>query len=266
MDRDTDARGSYGLFLNNQDRYVQTRQAGRSVILADQGTGTDTSTMPLIQVGNVPYDGSGPLKFANAEFAGIHVVCPSLDVTVENGSTLPIPSGAICQVTPTLVNTGEAQWLPGSAPSRGVILHTSAGDLPLPASLPPLQRTAMGPLTVTMGQSALVLSGRLKIVGRRRFWRGSEPDALAVDSTVTGSCAISLSPAAAISVPSSGATGTIKITDSGRMCLDGVNGPALDDVRLSRGLGQRHGHVYRRRPTTVPSGRRRSASGITHSR
>jgi hypothetical protein len=31
VDRDTDARGSYGLFLNNQDRYVQTRQGdGRS--------------------------------------------------------------------------------------------------------------------------------------------------------------------------------------------------------------------------------------------
>ena len=88
VDRDADARGSYGLFLNHQDRYVQTRQAGRSVILADPGTGTDTSTMPLIQVGNVPYEGSGPLKFANGEIAGIHVVCPSLDATVENGSHL----------------------------------------------------------------------------------------------------------------------------------------------------------------------------------
>ncbi len=94
VDRDTDARGSYGLFLNYQDRYVQSRQARQSVILADQGTGTDTSTMPLIQVGNVPYEGAGPLKFANAEIAGIHVVCPSLDVIVENGSTLTIPSGA----------------------------------------------------------------------------------------------------------------------------------------------------------------------------
>ena len=135
VDRDADARGSYGLFLNNQDRYVQSRQARQSVILTDQGTGTDTSTMPLVQVGNVPYDGSGPLKFANAEFAGIHVVCPSLDVTVENGSTLTIPAGATCQATPTLVNTGQAQWLPGSAPGRGVILHTNAGDLPLAASL-----------------------------------------------------------------------------------------------------------------------------------
>jgi hypothetical protein len=80
VDRDADARGSYGLFLNNQDRYVRTRQGGRSVILADEGTGSDTSSMPLIGVGNVTYDGSGPLKFANAEFGGIHVVCPSIDV------------------------------------------------------------------------------------------------------------------------------------------------------------------------------------------
>src|ERR1035438_3299957 len=55
VDRDTDARGSYGLFLNNYDSYVQTRQAGHSVVLADQVTGTDTSTMPPIQVGNTPY-------------------------------------------------------------------------------------------------------------------------------------------------------------------------------------------------------------------
>ena len=213
IDRDTDARGSYGLFLNNQDRYVQTRQAGRTVILADLGTGTDTSTMSLIQVGNAPYAGSGPLKFANAEIAGIHVVCPSLDVTVENGSTLVVPSGAICQATPTLVNTGEAQWLPGSAPSRGVILHTSASDLPLPASLRSLQKTAMGTLTFTMGQSATTLSGRLKIQGVGDFGELLNL-MLVVDSTVTGSCAISLIPAGAISAPAAGATGTIRITTS----------------------------------------------------
>ena len=76
VDRDTDARGSYGLFLNNQDRYVQARQAGQSVTLTDQGTGTDTSTMPMIQVGNVPYVGSGPLKFANANSAAFTSSAP----------------------------------------------------------------------------------------------------------------------------------------------------------------------------------------------
>ena len=70
VDRDADARGSYGLFLNNQDRYVQARQAGQSVVLADQGTGTDTSTMPLIQVGNVPYDGRGSAEIRQCRIRG----------------------------------------------------------------------------------------------------------------------------------------------------------------------------------------------------
>jgi uncharacterized protein (TIGR03437 family) len=167
--------------------------------------------MPLIQVGNLAYDGSAPLKFANGEFAGIHVVCPTVDAIVENGSALAIPSGVVCQVTPTLVNTGEARWLPGSAPGRGVMLHTNAGDIALAASLAPLERTAMGRLTVTMGQSAVALNGRLKIQGVGDFGEALNLT-LAVDSGVTGGCAISVSPAAAISAPSSGAAGTIQIT------------------------------------------------------
>jgi uncharacterized protein (TIGR03437 family) len=206
IDRDSDARGSYGVFRNYQDRYVETRQAGRSVVLADQGTGTDTSTMPLIQVGNVPYNGSGPLKFANGEIAGIHVVCPTVDATVENGSTLTLPSGAVCQVTPTVVNTGQAQWLPGSAASRGVTLHTSAGDVALSASVAPFQRTTLEPLTFTMGQSAATLTGRLKIAGVGDFGEFLNL------SFVTGACAISVSPAQAISAPVGGATGSFNVS------------------------------------------------------
>jgi hypothetical protein len=166
--------------------------------------------MPEIQVGNAPYNGSGPLKFANGEFGGIHVVCPNVDATVENGSTLAVSSGATCQVTPMLVNTGEAQWLPGAAPSRGVVLHTSAGDVALAESLAPLQRTSMGLLTVTMGQSPTSLTGRLNIMGLGDF--GESLNLTLVNSAVTGGCALSVSPAASISAASSGATGTIQIT------------------------------------------------------
>jgi hypothetical protein len=210
VDRDADARGSYGLFLNNQDAYLQVRQAGQTAVLADLGTGTDTSSIPLIQVGNAPYAGGGPLKFANGELAGMHVVCPSLDVTVENGSTVAVASGAACQVTPTLVNTGEAQWLPASAANGGVTLYTSAGDVPLAASLAPLQRTAMGPLTVTMGQSATALTGRLRIAGTGEFGEVLNLT-LSLDSTATGSCAISLS-GAPISAPASGAAAAVNVT------------------------------------------------------
>ena len=211
VDRDADARGSYGLFLNNQDAYLQVRQAGQTAVLADSGTGTDTSSMPLIQVGNAPYAGTGPLKFANGELAGMHVVCPSLDVTVENGSTVAVASGAACQVTPTLVNTGEAQWFPASAAIGGVTLHTSAGDVPLAASLAPLQRTAMGPLTVTMGQSATTLTGRLRIAGTGEFGEVLNLT-LSLDSTATGSCAISLSGGGPISAPAAGAAAAVNVT------------------------------------------------------
>lgn len=209
VDRDADARGSYGLLLNYQNQYLQARQSGRSVTLADQGTGTDTSTMPLVQVGNMPYSGSGPLKFANGEFGGLRVTCPSLDVTVENGSTLTVPAGAVCTVTPTLVNTGEAEWLPASAKNGGVILHTSAGDLPLATPLPSLQRATFGPVSVTVG-STTALAGRLRIPGVGDFGEVLNLT-LAVDSAAGGSCAISVTPAQSLAIPSSGASGTIEI-------------------------------------------------------
>jgi uncharacterized protein (TIGR03437 family) len=141
-------------------------------------------------------------------------VCPSLDVTVENGSTLPVAAGSACQIAPTLVNTGEAQWLPASA-SRGVVLRTSAGEVPLPASLPSLERTTMGPLAVTMGSSTLALTGRLRVSGVGDFGEVVNLT-LTPDPTVSGSCPVSLSPTGAVSVPSTGATGTIQIaTPSG---------------------------------------------------
>jgi hypothetical protein len=165
IDRDADARGDVGLFLRWQKDYVMARQAGNPVILRDNGTGADTSTMPLMQVGSVPYAGSGPLKYANAEFAGIHVQCPDLDITVENGAQVQVLAGSTCQLTPTLVNTGSATWVPAAQSNAGVVLHTNLGDLPVQNSLTYLQRIDMGPLRATVGQSNIDITGRLNIQG-----------------------------------------------------------------------------------------------------
>ena len=210
VDRDADARGSYGLFLNFENAYVAARQAGMSVTLADQGTGTDTSTMPLVQVGNPAYTGTGPLKFANAEFGGIRVVCPTLDVTVENASSVALPAGGTCQLTPTLVNTGAAQWLPASAAKGGVTLQTNAGNIGLGAALPSLARTAMGPLAITMGQSTMTWTGRMQIAGVGSFGETLNL-MLTVDSTSTGACALAFTPPAAISIPAAGGPGSIAV-------------------------------------------------------
>ncbi len=211
VDRDADARGSYQLFQQWQGAYAQARQAGQSVVLVDQGTGTDTATMLVIQVGNAPYAGMGPLKFANAELGGIRIVCPNLDVTLENGSSVPIPSGAACQVTPTLVNTGEARWLPASASKGGVTLHTNLGDAPLSAAVPSQQRTAMGPVAVTMGQVSMSMTGRLRTQGSADFGEVLNLS-LVPDSSGAGPCAISLSSNAPIAAPANGAAGSITIT------------------------------------------------------
>ena len=190
---------------------MQARQAGLSVALADAGTGTDTSTMPLVQVGDPPYAGTGPLKFANADVANIHVVCPTLDVTVENKAGATVPAGAVCQITPTLVNTGEAKWLATSAASRGVTLHTSAGDIPLGAALPSMQRTAMGPLTITMPASGMIVTGRMQIAGVGAFGEVFTLQ-LVTDVTLTRSSATTLSSTGPIVAPAAGVTGTIQVS------------------------------------------------------
>jgi uncharacterized protein (TIGR03437 family) len=169
VDRDGDARGQYGLFVNFQTQYVQAKQAGSPVVLKDAGTGTDTSSMPLVQIGNVPFTGTGPLKYANGEFAGIHMQCPAVDVQVENGASVQVTAGSACQLTPTLVNTGSASWLAASQPQGGVLLHTSAGDLPIQSTLPYLQRVSVGPLKVSVGQSNINITGRLNAQGVGTF-------------------------------------------------------------------------------------------------
>lgn len=168
VDRDADARGDVGIALQWQKDYVMARQAGSPVVLRDDGTGTDTSTVPLMQVGNVPYNGSGPLKYANGEFAGIHIQCPGLDTTVENGAQIQIPTAGACQVTPSLVNTGSATWLPTSQSKGGVILHTNLGDLSLPQPVPYLQSTTAGALQVSVTQTT-TLTGRLQVQGLGPF-------------------------------------------------------------------------------------------------
>src|ERR1017187_4422240 len=69
----------------------------------------------------------------------------------------------------------------------------------------------MGPLTVTIGQSATTLTGRLRIAGTGEFGEVLNLT-LSLDSTTTGSCAISLSGGGPISAPASGAAAAVNVT------------------------------------------------------
>ncbi len=210
VDRDADARGQYGLFLKWSDQYVSARESGRGLKLTDDGTGSDTATMPVVQVGNAPYAGAGPLKFANAEFGGMHVTCPGVDTIVENGAQVPVPSGAECQVTATMVNTGEATWLPTASSRGGVFLRTTAGNASLMTSLAALQRTALAPLQIKIDQGDVLLTGRMSIQGVGDF--GEVLRVMLVVAQDGAACAASITPGESVSAPAIGSTGTINVT------------------------------------------------------
>jgi hypothetical protein len=131
IDRDADARGQHGLYLRHGDRYLQARRSGRQVRLVTPATGRDTGGMDLIQVGNVPWEGAGPLKYANAE------------LTRDGNSVLA-------------VNTGEAAWTPASC-----VLRTNAGDVPLPCTVERYGTVRLGPLPSGATTARMVAQGRI---------------------------------------------------------------------------------------------------------
>ncbi len=171
IDRDADARGLYGLWERFGQEYVVARGAGRPVRLASPGSGTDTGTMPVVQVGNVPYNGSGPLKYANAEIAAVRISWEGGEKVVENGAEVELPVSQQYRLAVTLVNTGAAVWLPGNAPARpgACVLRTSAGDMPMPEQVPRFEKTTAPGIVVTLGSQAVEIAGRLAAEQRGPF-------------------------------------------------------------------------------------------------
>ncbi len=171
IDRDADARGLHGLWERSGDRFVYAREAGRRVLLVTPATCTDTAAMPRVQVGNVPYRGTGPLKYANAEIAALRVGWAGGERTVENGSELEVPGDTHYEVTVTLVNTGEAAWTPAGVPPRpgACLLRTTAGDAPLPEKTAPFSHIQIGPLRVYLRQQPFAITGRLTVHGLGPF-------------------------------------------------------------------------------------------------
>jgi len=171
IDRDADARGLYGMWEKAGPEYVRAREANRPVRLTTAGSGTNTATMPLVQVGNVPYTGRGPLKYANAEIARVRIEWAGGGKTVENGAQADLPAPGEYRLTVFLVNTGEAAWLPAAGADKegDCVLRTSAGGLPVSLEVPRFGTTATGPLTIAVPEGGAQLTGRMTALGRGSF-------------------------------------------------------------------------------------------------
>ena len=161
IDRDADARGMLALWQRLGNDYITARKHGRPVRLETAGTGKDTAGMPLVQVGNVPYRGAGPLKYVNAEITGVHVTWPGGEKRVENGAELDLPRGIDYSIAVQLLNTGEATWLPAASPAGDCRLHTGAGDARIDTNVERFAAATASPIRVHLGNDALELKGRL---------------------------------------------------------------------------------------------------------
>jgi hypothetical protein len=172
IDRDADARASFGIRENVTEEYLKAREAGRPVVFATAGTGTDTANMPLVQVGNVPYRGRGPLKFANAEIAGIRVTWQGGEALVENGAEVRVPAGQNVQMQVGLFNSGEAAWAGARTPQRpgDCFFRTDNGDrLAIPERVGMFGKSTAGPISRQVGQTAVEVTGRMEALERGPF-------------------------------------------------------------------------------------------------
>jgi len=134
IDRDANAVGySYLTMSPGREAYQKARSAGKNLGIKTAGTGTDSANTPLIAVGNVPYTGSNPPKYLNAEFNRISIRSADgkwIDV-VESGQTVEVATGQPVVMKASIGNLGEATWLaPGNhSGTGGVYLSSRTGDV-----------------------------------------------------------------------------------------------------------------------------------------
>jgi len=180
VDRDLHPRGYSQICARHEKEYVEAMLEGDSVALATEATGTNSADVPLVAVGNRPYNGHNPPKYLNAEFERFWVKVGDGEWReVENGAHLAVARGAQIVARAEVANTGQAAWLPPGDPraaSGGAIylVSTRKSDLPVRAPLrvevPPLSDASFEDFAIA---SDFVKSAHVEIeveaAGRARF-------------------------------------------------------------------------------------------------
>ncbi|MCE5200380.1 MAG: hypothetical protein ABFD54_10785 [Armatimonadota bacterium] len=125
IDRDLYASGYAGMYDAYSAQFADSLANGRGAGLRTAGTKTTSSDAPLTLVGNVPYEGHGPLKYLNAEFNRLKINSK----LVNSGDSVEIKPGDPIIISASVGNTGEATWLAkGVNQTGGVCLLASFGD------------------------------------------------------------------------------------------------------------------------------------------
>jgi hypothetical protein len=122
IDRDLHPSGYAGVWERAKAAYLSARQAGKPLIVKTAATGKTTADMPLVTVGNMPYNGCGPLRYANAEFNFLRIRNSRGEwQDVEDGAALTLTTALPVEVAVSVSNTGEATWVGWLRGGRGQV-------------------------------------------------------------------------------------------------------------------------------------------------
>lgn len=176
FDRDAHAGGYWrAAFNEGAAAYRAAAKAGKVLGVRTAGSGTDSATVPLTALGNVPCDGLNPPKFLDAEFNFLQVLNAG-DVwqEAEDGAVIAVKAGQPVRVRASVGNTQEAAWLPGNATGGVALTARSDGNVlgrwPVPARVPYLGDALFGEFSVPpQAGRAVALSLRLEALGRTPF-------------------------------------------------------------------------------------------------
>lgn len=136
----------YDAFEFYGEKYVKAIKRGRIPGIKTDATGKTSLNVPLLAVGNTPYNGSNPLKYLNAEFIELSIHIKNRWKPIKSTEKIRIEKDKSIKIRAGVFNSGEATWI---SPFKGrnkpgtIYLRVNFNDhvirAPLPTDVPYLK-------------------------------------------------------------------------------------------------------------------------------
>lgn len=116
--------------------HKKAEESGKTICAITEATGTTTATVPLIAIGNVPFNGKNPPKYLNAEFNFITLTDVSGNtIEVQKGTTLTVNPGKY-MLYASVGNLLEPTWISGETGTDGAVFLESCKDSDINIKMP----------------------------------------------------------------------------------------------------------------------------------
>jgi hypothetical protein len=127
IDRDLTSMGFYGVYTKGCEEYYKLMKEGKTCIIKTDGTGTDSTNVPLTAVGNVPYTGSNPMKYLNSEYNYVRYSQDEKSWTeIKLGDKIVVDKTKPVYLTVSAGNINETEWIaPAGADNKGKVFLSS---------------------------------------------------------------------------------------------------------------------------------------------